>query len=62
VIERDGHASNAAAVETAASSVPTLRDEQAVRCIVGVFGKLVFPAPDGGSVTVVYPIDFSPGD
>jgi TonB family protein len=48
----------------AAASDPssTLQDADAVQCIVRGFGKLVFPPPDGGSVTVVYPIQFNPGD
>ena len=40
----------------------TLADANAVQCIVGGFGKLAFPPPRGGYVTVVYPIEFSPGD
>jgi hypothetical protein len=32
------------------------------RCLVGEFGKLTFPRPEGGVVTVVYPIVFNPGD
>lgn len=31
-------------------------------CIEAKFRELVFPAPDGGNVTVVYPIRFSPAD
>jgi hypothetical protein len=37
-------------------------DDIAVDCVVGEFGKLQFPAPEGGMVTVVYPIMFNPGD
>jgi hypothetical protein len=33
-----------------------------VSCVVRGFGNLSFPVPDGGLVTVVYPIDFGPGD
>jgi beta-lactamase regulating signal transducer with metallopeptidase domain len=40
----------------------TLADANAIECIVGGFGKLAFPPPKGGYVTVVYPIEFSPGD
>ncbi|TKD12499.1 AgmX/PglI C-terminal domain-containing protein [Polyangium fumosum] len=40
---------------------PLLPDEKVVACVVGAFEKLVFPAPEGGTVTVMYPIQFSPG-
>ena len=33
-----------------------------VQCVVRGFGNLSFPQPEGGIVTVVYPIMFSPGD
>ncbi len=39
----------------------TLPDSAAVSCVVRAFGDLSFPQPDGGPVTVVYPIDFNPG-
>jgi hypothetical protein len=31
-----------------------------VGCIVGVFASTSFPAPEGGVVDVVYPVEFSP--
>ena len=39
-----------------------LPDCSVVECVVRGFSNLSFPAPDGGIVTVVYPILFSPGD
>jgi beta-lactamase regulating signal transducer with metallopeptidase domain len=38
----------------------TLPDASVVECVVGGFAKLSYPPPDGGYVTVVYPIEFSP--
>jgi hypothetical protein len=38
----------------------TLADPSAVKCIFEEFAKLSFPQPDGGTVTVVYPIVFNP--
>jgi hypothetical protein len=55
VIGTDG----AAKAELACTSMP---DDVAVDCIVGEFGKLRFPIPDGGTVTAVYPIIFNPGN
>jgi hypothetical protein len=37
-------------------------DSNVVQCVVRAFGNLSFPAPEGGMVTVVYPINFNPGD
>lgn len=56
VIRRDGSVSNAVA-----KSDSTLADKAVERCIVNAFGKLVFPEPEGGIVTVVYPIQLAPG-
>lgn len=36
-----------------------LADERVVACVTEHFKSLVFPAPEGGNVTVVYPIYFS---
>jgi hypothetical protein len=36
-------------------------DAQVRACVAKVFEKLVFPPPEGGIVTVTYPIMFSPG-
>jgi hypothetical protein len=51
VIGTDG----AAKAEFACTSMP---GDVAVDCIVGEFGKLRFPIPDGGPVTAVAPIIF----
>jgi hypothetical protein len=37
-----------------------LPDAQVVRCVVDGLGELRFPPPNDGTVTVVYPIQFSP--
>jgi hypothetical protein len=37
-----------------------LPDDEAVTCVVEAFRSLHFPPPDGGLVTVVYPITFEP--
>jgi len=55
VIELDGtvsHASNGGS---------DLSDPEVVKCIASQFFKIQFPPPDGGIVTVVYPIMLSPG-
>ncbi len=56
VIDRSG------AVQTIADGGSDLPDQVVVRCVVSAFGNLSFPQPEGGMVTVVYPILFSPGD
>lgn len=48
----------AAVVADSGSNMP---DAAVVGCIVRGFGQLSFPAPEGGMVTVVYPINFDPG-
>jgi hypothetical protein len=40
----------------------TLDDPETVKCIVRELGTLSFPRPQGGVVTVVYPLVFGPGD
>jgi len=55
VIDRSGAVSN---VTNGGSDLP---DSNVVSCVLGAFYGLSFPAPDGGIVTVVYPIAFSPG-
>ncbi len=55
VINRDGSVSN---VSNGGSSIP---DSGVVNCTVRAFYGLSFPKPEGGIVTVVYPIMFSPG-
>jgi hypothetical protein len=56
IIDRSG------AVAMSADGGSDLPDQGVVHCIVGGFSNLSFPAPEGGMVTVVYPIVFSPGD
>jgi hypothetical protein len=41
--------------------LPVMPDAQVRACVVKGFEKLVFPPPEGGIVTVTYPIMFSPG-
>ncbi|MDX2051127.1 MAG: AgmX/PglI C-terminal domain-containing protein [Polyangiaceae bacterium] len=55
VIGRDGAVSN---VANGGSDLP---DSQVISCIVSAYYGLSFPQPEGGIVTVVYPIMFSPG-
>ncbi len=40
----------------------TLPDPEVVACVMKGFAGLSFPVPEGGPVTVVYPIAFAPGD
>jgi hypothetical protein len=54
VIGRDGRVSSA---EDAGSDLP---DAAVVDCVVGRFRAFTFPEPEGGIVTVVYPIHLSP--
>ncbi len=54
VIGRDGSVSN---VANAGSDLP---DGGVVSCVVAAFPGLSFPQPEGGIVTVTYPISFSP--
>lgn len=56
VIGRDGRVSR---VEDADS---VLAAPKVIECVQDAFRTLVFPRPDGGIVTVVYPIIFNPGD
>lgn len=55
VIGRDGSVSN---VANGGSDLP---DPSVVQCVVRAYYGLSFPQPEGGIVTVVYPIMFSPG-
>lgn len=55
VIDREGRVAN---VGNGGSDMP---DSAVVSCVVRSFSGLSFPAPEGGIVTVVYPIMFSPG-
>ncbi len=54
MIDRNG------GVAFAADGGSDIPDEGVRRCVVSSFLSLSFPAPDSGSVTVVYPIVFSP--
>jgi hypothetical protein len=56
VIDRSG------SVSTASDGGSDLPDQGVVGCVVRGFGNLSFPQPEGGIVTVVYPIIFNPGD
>ncbi|MFC1642678.1 AgmX/PglI C-terminal domain-containing protein [Myxococcota bacterium] len=55
VIGRDGSVSN---VANGGSDLP---DNGVVQCVVRAYYGLSFPQPEGGIVTVVYPIMFAPG-
>jgi hypothetical protein len=55
VIDRTG------AVAAARDGGSDLPDANAVACVVRAFGDLSFPQPEGGIVTVVYPMMFFPG-
>ena len=55
VIALDGH------VSSAVDGGSTLPDATVISCVASAIGTLVFPSPEGGIVTVEYPIIFSPG-
>jgi hypothetical protein len=55
VIGRDGSVSN---VANGGSDLP---DSGVVSCVISAYYGLSFPQPEGGIVTVVYPIMFAPG-
>jgi hypothetical protein len=56
VIDRSG---SVATAQDGGSEIP---DQSVVSCVVRGFGNLSFPQPEGGIVTVVYPIMFDPGE
>lgn len=56
IIGRDG------AVATSQDGGSEMPDQSVVSCVVRSFSNLSFPAPEGGVVTVVYPIVFQPGE
>jgi len=56
VIGRNGKVSNAAIDRSS-----TIPDSRVAECVVSAFYDIEFPEPDGGIVTVVYPIMLSPG-
>jgi hypothetical protein len=62
VIGRDGRVTYASEDLAHVPADSRLPDEQVKSCILDAFGKLEFPQPEGGIVTVVYPIMFSPGE
>jgi len=39
-----------------------LPDQSVVRCVTAILSRLVFPKPVGGTVKIVYPVTFAPGD
>ncbi len=49
-------------VSTVQDGGSDLPDQAVVSCVVRGFQNLSFPQPDGGVVTVVYPVIFAPGD
>jgi hypothetical protein len=55
VIDRNG------AVSTASNGGSSLPSGDVTSCVVSAFYGLSFPKPEGGIVTVSYPITFSPG-
>jgi predicted small lipoprotein YifL len=57
VIDRDGSVREATIFRE--SDLP---DQAVLLCVALEFKKLRFPKPDGGIITVVYPISFSPAD
>jgi hypothetical protein len=57
VIDRNGSVSVSAADKS--SDMP---DQAVIQCVVRGFQNLSFPSPEGGMVSVVYPLMFSPGE
>ena len=49
-------------VTTSANGGSDLPDSSVVSCVVAAVRGLAFPQPEGGVVTVVYPINFTPAD
>jgi hypothetical protein len=74
IIERDGRVSSAMDIHDAPApgalesdlrpqtAEPRFPDAAVIDCVVARFAALTFPEPQGGIVTVVYPITFSPGE
>jgi len=56
VIDLSGRATGAA------DAGSRLKNKEVVSCVVAEFSALRFPRPEGGTVPVVYPIVFAPGD
>lgn len=55
VIDRDG------SVKMTQDNGSDLPDQSVVQCVVKAFGNISYPQPEGGVVTVVFPLIFSPG-
>jgi hypothetical protein len=55
VIGRDGSIAGNPAAQRA-----TVADDATVKCVLRAFSGLAFPSPEGGIVTVVYPLQFEP--
>lgn len=49
------------AVSSTSDGGSDLPDKAVVQCVLRSFGGLSFPAPEGGMVTVTFPISFTPG-
>lgn len=73
VIGRDGKVAAAGAATSepipsdavstpSSSALPLMPDKDVVACVVRGFEMLTFPKPEGGIITVVYPINFSPSE
>jgi hypothetical protein len=61
-IDGEGRVASPAAIRVPGDAAPMLDDGAAVGCIVEAFKKLEFPAPEGGTAGVVFPITFATGD
>lgn len=60
VIGRDGRVNDpSSGVVNPDRGKPIMPDREVVRCVVEGFKTIVFPPPEGGIVTVTYPIMFS---
>lgn len=44
------------------TGAPMLKDAAVTACVVDALRGSVFPSPDGGFITIVYPINFTSGD
>lgn len=50
------------AVSTSQDGGSDIGDATMISCVVGGFGGIQFPPPEGGIVTVSYPLIFAPGE
>ena len=62
MLAQPGSLGMACSWSTAQDGGSELPDQGVISCVVRGFGNLSFPQPEGGIVTVVYPIIFNPGD